>query len=349
MLYDRKIRYLDYCEDGERIKNAGFAKLEVRQDVLWLELNVRGLHPTDSFVQDVILSDGDSEGVIGQIAIQEGCGSYKCSCQAEPSVGASGISYKKLSKIRIPAGGNRELRCLLDKNSRRKVIDPEKPIPEVTSGREAVRPVSEAPADVQALSSVPQRGIAVSEKEELLPELKSDSVPGADTSRETAELQVTSQAQVNTDSEDTEEGRKDEDSTGGTGGENKEDGMDSRKMVKLLEDKWQQLDAIYPHINPFQDEREYLSLSPADFVLFPAKYYRAANNSFLLHGYFNYKHLILARVEHRGEFFYYLGVPGNYYDREKQVAIMFGFESFECAVEPAKTGDFGYYLMRVEL
>lgn len=43
------------------------------------------------------------------------------------------------------------------------------------------------------------------------------------------------------------------------------------------------------------------------------------------------------------------GVPGNYFEREKQVAIMFGFESFECEAEPAKTGDFGYYMMRTEL
>ena len=35
--------------------------------------------------------------------------------------------------------------------------------------------------------------------------------------------------------------------------------------------------------------------------------------------------------------------------KEKQVAIMFGFESFECAEEPAQAGDFGYYMMRTEL
>ena len=102
-------------------------------------------------------------------------------------------------------------------------------------------------------------------------------------------------------------------------------------------------------MHPFEDEREYLSIRPADFVLFPARYYQAVNNSFLLHGYYNYEHLILARIEQRGEVQYYLGVPGNYYEREKQVALMFGFESFESASEPAKTGDFGYYMMRTQL
>lgn len=122
-----------------------------------------------------------------------------------------------------------------------------------------------------------------------------------------------------------------------------------KRPVRLMEDKWQQIWAIYPHIRPFQDEREYLSISPADFVLLPGDAYRAANNSFLLHGYYNYDHLILTKLEKRGEVSYYIGVPGNYYEREKQVAIMFGFESFECGTEPAQAGDFGYYMMKTQL
>ena len=120
-------------------------------------------------------------------------------------------------------------------------------------------------------------------------------------------------------------------------------------VVRLLEDKWRQISAIYPHVQPFQDDRDFLSITPADFVMLTADSYRGANNSFLLHGFYNYRHLILTRLEQRGEILYYLGVPGNYYDREKQVAILFGFESFECAEEPAQEGDYGYYMMRVQI
>ncbi len=121
-----------------------------------------------------------------------------------------------------------------------------------------------------------------------------------------------------------------------------------QKMV-LHDNKWKQLWEIYPHITPFHDERECLSIGPNDFVILPEKYFRMANNSFLLHGYYNYKHLVLKRMECHGQTRYYLGVPGNFYDREKQVAVMFGFESFESLEEPARTGDYGYYLMRIEL
>ena len=46
---------------------------------------------------------------------------------------------------------------------------------------------------------------------------------------------------------------------------------------------------------------------------------------------------------------YYLGVPGVFYEREKMVALMFGFEAFECESGDPKAGTFGYYLRKVEL
>lgn len=121
------------------------------------------------------------------------------------------------------------------------------------------------------------------------------------------------------------------------------------QLDTISEDKWQQLWKIYPHTRPFQDEREYLSLRPEDFVILHSNSYRLAQNSFLLHGYFNYEHLILTQVPQRNGKQYYIGVPGNFYEKEKQVAIMYGFGSFECKREPAGEGDFGYYMIKVEL
>ena len=72
--------------------------------------------------------------------------------------------------------------------------------------------------------------------------------------------------------------------------------------------------------------------------------YQMTHNSFLLHGYYNYKTFPADAAGDSGEVKYYIGVPGNFYAREKQVAGMFGFESFEGARETtAWDGDFGYY------
>ena len=106
---------------------------------------------------------------------------------------------------------------------------------------------------------------------------------------------------------------------------------------------------MYPEIHPFRDSREYLSIAPKDFVVLCKEYQKLVHNSFLLHGYYNYRHLILGRIRQKDAWQYYIGVPGNFFEREKQVAVMFGFQSFECKEEPATDGDYGYYLMPIEL
>lgn len=123
----------------------------------------------------------------------------------------------------------------------------------------------------------------------------------------------------------------------------------AENTLHMKDTKWEQLSSIYPHIHPFRDAREFLSVGPEDFVVLRERCYQMTHNSFLLHGYYNYRHLLLLRQETAGQAKYYIGVPGNFYEREKQVARMFGFESFEGAREPAWEGDFGYYLISVEL
>lgn len=118
---------------------------------------------------------------------------------------------------------------------------------------------------------------------------------------------------------------------------------------ELQPDKWEQLRATYPIVHPIREEEEYLKITPRDFVIFTEKYQQLVHNSFLLHGYHNYKHLILGKKEKDGRMVYYLGVPGTFHDREKAVAVMFGFEAFDGKREPAEKGDFGYYLRRVEI
>lgn len=65
------------------------------------------------------------------------------------------------------------------------------------------------------------------------------------------------------------------------------------------------------------------------------------HNSFLLHGYYNYGHVVIDESGEEPR----LGVPGNYYEREQMVAEMFGFPVFEAAREEEKitNGTFGYF------
>lgn len=114
-------------------------------------------------------------------------------------------------------------------------------------------------------------------------------------------------------------------------------------------DKWQQLWSVMPHMNPFDDERKYLQIKLQDMIVLPEAFYRLVENSFLLHGYYNYGHLIMTKIYKNGKEKVYIGVPGNYYIKEAQVAVMFGFESFEPKSEPAREGDFGYYMIGADI
>lgn len=117
----------------------------------------------------------------------------------------------------------------------------------------------------------------------------------------------------------------------------------------MTEEKWEQLWSIYPHKNPFGDEREYLIISPRDFVIFQKESYKMVKNSFLLHGYGNYKYLILWKNKKMGEERFFVGVPGLFYEKECEAAVFFGFESFEGKKEPPAEGDFGFYMKRIYL
>ena len=66
-----------------------------------------------------------------------------------------------------------------------------------------------------------------------------------------------------------------------------------------------------------------------DMVCLPRCEWRHANNSFLIHGYYNYHHLILTVRDDRLK----LGVPGVYHPQEEKAAESFGFPEFIPAEE----------------
>lgn len=374
MFYDKKIKYLDYCENGERISGGGFVKTEVKERNFKLYLNVRGLPLGGTIAAKVVLCGKENESILGQMKLENGQGEFRHECQ----IGGEGLqlSYEEITGIRVLLGENHELKCGWKKET---VAESERRADSQPKAEKGKKERSEKPkADTPQAEKTPaaEKGPGVdgvyAEEERLEEQLiatesrrEMEQPPVVESNREVEQPPVVESHREVEQPPAVESRRKVEQPSAAKSRREVEviSAVKSRREVQqssagekqtsrvipLLEDKWNQICAIYPHVKPFEDEREYLSIGPADFVMFTAASYRAANNSFLLHGYYNYKHLILTRVEQRGEILYYLGVPGNYYAREKQVAVIFGFESFECAEEPAQDGDFGYYLMKVQL
>ena len=113
------------------------------------------------------------------------------------------------------------------------------------------------------------------------------------------------------------------------------------------ESLWNRLRAAYPKVTAFEcaDGCEILVIKPQDIGLLPRENWVYGNNSFLLHGYYNYRYLILARLGKPGERGrYILGVPGHYVNNEKYMAAMFGFDRFVRSTrQPPRDSRFGYW------
>ena len=84
----------------------------------------------------------------------------------------------------------------------------------------------------------------------------------------------------------------------------------------------------------------------------PRREWRIANNSFLLHGFYNYHHLLY--MEEDGNV--WIGVPGIYHEKEQEAASAFGFPEFrrltnnEIQLEENEKNtyeDFGYWCRQI--
>lgn len=360
MRYDRKIKYLDYLENGERVRGSGFLKTEIFENSFKIEITVKGVRDAKEFAGDVILCGDGREEVLGKIQLEGGQGEFRHICHINSgsgeTIGGTGIGYDELTGIKIPLEEGREIVCTWN-TSNSATRSSAEPLPKPTAELSS-RPSAKPPAELLPKPTVkPQADLPVEstakQQEKVRKKADREHMPHpeqSDPSREVKaqEFRETEETYLERSAPHRERTLHELRETEAAHPERKAQEQQP-ETVPLMENKWLQLCAIYPHINPFRDQREYLSIGPEDFVLFSSDSYKAASNSFMLHGYYNYRHLILAREERRGEIVYYVGVPGNYYDREKQVAIMFGFESFECAQEPAQSSDFGYYMMKVQL
>ena len=375
IFFQKKIIYLDYVERENKIKNGGVIKWEARGDESRVQIHIRGLYPTDSCRGELILLSEGEGYPADTIYLQYGTAEYAGIWHNENLAG-TGIPYEGCDGIIIKLSETRFLRGIWRNREKHKVESSEpvpqnKPEPAMLvaaqtvldayddtvlepqpmPGNEEMRqdepeaeapqpmPEAEAPQPMPEAEEPQQVAAPAEEMEPDLPqhepateapqpmpgaEEPQQAVPPAEEEAQSHEPEAASEAPFL---------------------------RSQRKMQagQISPNKWEQLNRIYPKIQPFGDVREYLSIAPCDFVILSEHYQEMVQNSFLLHGYYNYGHLILTKIKEGIDDNYYLGVPGVYYEREKQAALLFGFEGFEGDGDAVQDGSFGYYMKRVEI
>ena len=97
-------------------------------------------------------------------------------------------------------------------------------------------------------------------------------------------------------------------------------------------DPFQKLFVRADYIDAFDDDYFYdcIEVSPERLKCLNQNEIDIAGNSFLLHGYYNFRHILFGRVrDNLDNTKYFIGVPGMYCNRERYMASMFGFNNFK--------------------
>lgn len=379
--YRRLISYIYAYEGGVKGKNIGYTKIEVRGDQCRIQVNVKKVYVGSSEIGVYLLSPG-AEISLGRIFIRNGAGEFRIQVNPD-NVEGSGCSmdqcygltihdvdstwqsYTTIWEDAVAQAAEIQLAGVTAENIRKKKEEEQKTdAPE--SPAEAENP--EQPQRLLGEKELSGETLSKEELERILP------VSG-EIERELEKEQERMEAVAPW--EETEPMEMEAESLTASQVENQQPEnlpipepesasiLEPENLAKLQEldrleketaarnNLWDRLQRQYTKVLAFDYDNgcEILSIKPQDIGLLPREIWVYGNNSFLLHGYYNYRHLILARLHNpQGASRYLLGVPGHYFSNEKYMASMFGFPHFVLAKkQPEDDGRFGYWYTDIRL
>ncbi len=126
--------------------------------------------------------------------------------------------------------------------------------------------------------------------------------------------------------------------------------LEEVSATEQITESWQTILDTYPRLPLFTDSQllECVKIVPQDIGKLAIGNWKLGVNTFVSHGYYHYRYLMLGRVKFDSGECVVIGVPGVFTNKEKYLANMFGFDTFV----PAKksnvlTGNFGYWVSEV--
>lgn len=119
------------------------------------------------------------------------------------------------------------------------------------------------------------------------------------------------------------------------------------KSYHMKVNNWKDFFKKYDVVEPFSDELIYncVEIKYDDLKYLPSSCNNVRNNSFLLHGLYNYDHVLVGKYKcKRRQQIFVLGVPGRYDNNQKMIASMFGFDNFKAGQRGSvRDKSFGYW------
>ena len=379
--YHRLISYIYAYEGGIKGKNTGFAKLETRGTSCRIQVSVRRVFAGGSPI-GVYLLAGQEEIRIGTLFVRGGNGEFRAvvnceniegsGCNMEECCGltlhetdSAWRAYTTIWEDAVAHAAEVDLADVTAEKVREQEAEKEEATRKQTErAQEAEGQNAEEVPDISETSDHQEAEVVQEAQTETPQESFQESTQEAQTETPKESFQESYQeaqteARRKDSQESTREVRKEalpdsppdhQEAFQSDSQNQKQSQPDSSKESPKedpAESLWNRLRAAYPKVTAFEcsDGCEILVIKPQDIGLLPRENWVYGNNSFLLHGYYNYRYLILARLGKSGERGrYILGVPGHYGNNEKYMAAMFGFDRFVRSTrQPPRDSRFGYW------
>lgn len=379
----RFITYLFTYENGIKGKNIGFIRTDQRDDTIDMEIHVQGMGRYQGPAQVYLLVKGDGlQGIpIGEFSLGQGRGTARIRIQkdsfGENAFGDADIvgvgvrfggqyyaasSWKDTIEDGFTTGAFQVWQPEQPSESSRPVIPPE-PTPEqppenahpVTLPESTPEQPLENPRPVTPPEPTPEQPSEPDVTEDA-PPVQSEFVRLA-TERLQAERAESGERDQPAASEKPATPQQPAAPEKTVSPQQSAAPSQEAPTPQPAEEIMQQQSCVSKGTSPRQPRRIDLS----DIRKLPKRNWYLCNNSFLIHGFFNYHYLIVWECEERGEKRTYLGVPGIYERPERMMALLFGFPDFrletdvmdeKCPQHSPKEepiGKFGYWLCPLEM
>lgn len=368
--YKRLVSYIYAYPGGVRDKNVGFAKAEVRNGQFKLTVSVKGVYTdTPELFGVYVMVDGKKHQPggftllkTGTVMVNQGIGQYQ-DLFNPMNINQSGYTFEDISGIALARENEDFYRmfslwedCILNTEditfAQPEAAAASNPVVQAdseevsvkeqvnrTTGQEAERKSAEMSGNVRESETVRRNAEDVSENEveeaavtskPETPESAQSAGQQADLQQETAQMkaqQVRAMEAVqellfrNTNPQGTmPQNTKLQDTTPQNAKPQEE--MPAFEKVFINRD----------FIDAFEDDYFYdcVEVTPELLKQLPIEDDAVVNNSFLVHGYYNFKHILFGKVcENDNNTRYFIGVPGMYCNWERFMASMFGFCNFK--------------------
>ena len=336
MDYQRLVSYIYSYPEGVKGRNVGFAKALVHQGQFKLNISLRGVK-TDSpemFGIYMMVTDGGYRLIkLGECLVKVGQMEYSGVFNPD-NINETGYGFKDICGLAV-AREDARYDCMMSMWKDEDVT----PDMLVFSGMDAKKQVEAGIVIKERMrqSEEKERGQQMSESV-LAESLRSEPVRPELAESQTAESQMTQaepavsagrpQTGVTAETEDI----KAAGAAAKIPAETQHLQQKAHRADATQTDPFEKLFVRADYIDAFDDDYFYdcIEVSPEMLKCLNQNEIDIAGNSFLLHGYYNFRHILFGRVrDNLDNTKYFIGVPGMYCNRERYMASMFGFNNFK--------------------